>query len=386
MVSVRDAGQGLRDVKVEAGPPPAANTDQTAVSTESATLVDAKIGEINGRPIRVEDLLGPLGDRLSQTARERRLQPGDWLLIQRAQPPGNREVSREDWLALVDRLIRMQLGLILQDELLAAEARASMKPEQRAGLRQFAKEMTEIKRRSLGGSRAELERQLRANKQNEQHFGKDIEAQVLVRMQLEEKVENRSRPSWRDVQRYYQRNREIFQPPAIARFRMIIVPAANTEAVQSIQAALDKGEPFTQVASLPINEWNASEGGLFGEGKTEIAGPFTSAEPFAFDSWNEAARKLTPGKFTLQPVSRVDSTGATVLTWLCLESLNERARPLSDADVQLSITQRLRDSAIDAARTTYIRRLVQRATYSDLETMTHTLVDIAADRYWPMGG
>ncbi len=382
MQTVRDARQGLPDVSVEPGPPalpPLTNVGEF----ETPTLIDAKIGEINGRPIRVEDMFMQIGPQLEVTARTRTLSPFEWSMI--GKKPSNEAAKRQDWLALAEVLFRGRLNGILNDEVLSAEARAKLKPEQRQGLSHYVREATENKRRNIGGSTAELERNLRAENQDEQRFGRYVETAVLINMQIEEKVKSRYKASWKDIKRFYERNIEMFRPPTRAKFRMIIVPADNAEGIKAVQSALDAKQPFATVAAMPANDYNPGDGGLFGDGQTVIVGPYEQATPFNFDELNVAAQKLHAGEHTPQPVSRVDRTGKTVLTWLCLESLENRTRYLGEPEVQKAIADRLDLRAQEAGKAAYIRRLVNRANFTDLDVMTQQLVDIAADRYWPAG-
>jgi hypothetical protein len=374
-IPVGEATTGLTDVVVAPGPAPAADWP-AATPAEAPVLIDTKIGEINGRPIRLRDFEQE-ETRIRQSAREtRQLGPG-------TSPSGR--TYREEWLAQTERIFRVRLNGILHDELLAAEARASLKPEQRMGLRAWVEEATQSKRRTLGGSNAELERQLRNENQNQQRFGKELEARILVQKRLEDVVTSRVKASWRDVKRYYQRNIDRFQPPSLARFRMIIVSEDNAEGVAAVKAALERGEPFAQVAANPANEYNAPEGGLFGDGQTPITGPYEQAEPFAIHELNQAARSLKPGTFSATPVARANREGKVELTWLYLESLTSRSRSLSDPDVQMMIADNLTDEAVKAGRNAYILRLVRRATYNDIDAMVNRLVEVMADRYWSLG-
>lgn len=373
----------INDVSVESGVP-RVQPGVEARASESPVLVDAKIGEINGRPIRVDDLLRDIGPRLAAIALTKMMAPEEWRAIG-LEPQEGRIVTRGNWLDLAEVLFRGELSRILKDELLAAEARAALKPQQRAGLRNFVRESTAVQRRSLGGSQAELERQLRVNNQNEHRFGREVEARVLISMQLEEKVKKRSRASWKDVKRYYDRNIEAFQPPATATFRIISCRADNADAVAAIRESLAAGKPFAEVASLPANQYNAEGGGLFGDGKTVIRGDYATATPFAVDEFNAAAQKLKPGQFTPEPVERTDRSDNKLLVWLYLESLQSESKSLADPDVQLNIVDRLNYSAQLAGEQAYIERLVRRATFSDLDQMVQELVNIAADRYWPPG-
>lgn len=372
----------LKDVVIQPGPPPIP-TSEESTPAEAPALIDAKIGEMNGRAVRVEDVLRELGPRLSQVARERQMSGREWLALGITPPAQPRSINRQEWLGLSEYLVRDYLTQVLRDELLAAEARASLPPDRRMGLRAFVAETKEVKRRSVGGSRAELERKLRNDNQNEERYGRDVEAKFLVSMQLEEKIRSRYRASWTDVKRYYNRNISLYQQPTRARFRWIVVPAADAAGAELIQKELDAGKPFDEVARNPVNTYNPEEGGLFGGGAIDFSGPYENATPFSSEELNRAAQPLKPREHTKRPVERTEPSGAKTLTWLYLERIEGGGKSLGEPEVQLSIVDRLNGEAFKTGMSTYIESLVRRATFTDLDEMTRRLVNIMAERYWP---
>jgi hypothetical protein len=295
----------------------------------------------------------------------------------------NHELTRPEWRAMAAAMFRLQLELTLRDEVLTADARATLKPEQKQGLKYFVQEQTENQRRNVGGSQAELERKLREKNQSEQRFAKTIESKILIELQIEEKFRNRLKTSWKDVRLYYDRNPQIYHPPPKARFRQIIVHEDKTDEVAAIRDALASGKPFAEAAQLPANEYDRAGGGLMDE--REFKGEFSQASLFSVSALNDAAHKLTPGTYTKEPVEVTDASNKKILCWLFLESIVDTTRPLSDPDVQLSIAERLDEDAVDAAVEAYISGLKSRASFTDMDTMVEMLVEIASERYWPAG-
>lgn len=376
VVSVAAASEGVFNVSAAVGSPE--DHGQTVKSSQPAMLVDAKVGELNGRPIRVQDLLDDIGPRLNAAARTRRLTRDEWAFLLNTDPDPAieaRPLRRDEWMAFATKLFMFRLNAELENQLLAEEARASLKPEQKQGLKYMVEQATEDERRKAAGSRAAFERQLKEQNQTQEEFERNKEAQLLIGYQLEEKLRKRVRTSWRDVRLFYERNNALFNPPPVAYFRLIRVPANKPEAIAAIQAALDAGEPFEKVAAMPENDYNAKEGGKAPEQRftTEYA-----KGDFFVDSLREAARTLTPGQYTHTPVNfRQDKA------WLYLEKIVNKGRPLSDTDVQLGIATRLNLAAFDAERKAYIQRLKDRATFTDVEIMAGLLAEAAAERYWP---
>ncbi len=374
-ISAAAASDGILNVSAVPGAPAESGGETKAAGP--MVLVDAKIGELNGRPVRAEQVLVELGPLLAAKARDRKLTRDEWAFMLQAEPPRdaeNRTLSRDQWLGFAQRVISFRLNKKLEDQLLAEEARFSLKPEQKQGLKYLVQEATETARREAG-SRAASQNALRQQGTSEREATKDREATLLIQYELYEKLNKRIRTSWKDVRLYYERNRAEFNPPPIAHFRQILVPANKPDDVAVIQGALDAGEPFEKAAARPQNTYRASDGGRTPdkqfEGEYEKASFFTG-------TLAEAAHSLTPGQFTKSPVDFLSDKA-----WLYLESVERNSRPLSDPEVQLIIANRLNSRAFDIEKANYIERLKQRATFTDIPSMTLELADIAAARYWP---
>jgi len=337
-------------------------------------FIDAKLGELNGRPVRVQEMLDEVGPRLASAARSRQFTPEEWKLL--GLQPQTRSVTRDEWLRFARTAFSLRLESILEDELLQAEGRASLRPEQQQGLRYMVQEFGQQERRKHGGSQAELARSLRegAEPKTEQQIKREREAALLIGFQLEERIRKRVRVSWKDVRLWYERNYETFNPPATATFRMIQVPADRTEALARVQAALGAGTPFIEVARSEDNTNARENAGLWGT--RQFTGEYKDATLFN-EPLNTAARSLTPGNWT----GPIDFSGTKA--FLYLESIEQTSRPLSDPHVQLAIANFLNNQAFDNERKKYIAKLKERASYSPIEQMAERLTQIAAARYWP---
>jgi hypothetical protein len=373
------ASDGSYDISAHAGEPQLAAAAGPAAG--APVLVDAKVGEINGRPVRVQEMFDELGDRLRAAAATRRFTEDDLKVIGRQ--GASTPITRAEWIQFTRQLFFNRLDELLQDELLAAEARARLRPEQQAGLRYLVQEMAQQERRRAGGSQAEMTRRLQERGMTEQQFRRRREELLLVSFQLEEQIRRRVRVSWKDVRLSYERNFDFFNPPPKASFRWIQVPADNAAEATAIQQALEAGTPFEQVARRAENRFSPETGGYWGE--QPFNGPYQDASFFA-EPLDTLARGLklpadsdSPGGWA----GPVDFGAPPMKTWISLDRLEQINRPLSDRDVQLTIARVLFDSGEDVERKRYIDRLKTRAKFDDLETMADLLTQLAVERYWP---
>jgi hypothetical protein len=380
-ISSAAASEGVLNVTAQTGFPLG---DASSPPIEDAVLIDAKVGEINGKPVRADDVLGPggVGAFLEAKARTRELSPADWARYV-GTPYEKHTLTRNDWRDLATRVIRDSLEARLADQLLAEEARSSLKPEEKQGLKYLIQEAAENERREAGGSRAAAQRR-REEQTNgpktEQEAIETAETTLLIDYQLHAKLAKRVQTTWKDVRLYYERNSEVYNPPARARFRLIQVPAAEEDRIEKIEAALQQGKPFADVASMPENDFNSDEGGA--TLPQILSEPYETMRFLSSDTATDAAHTLKPGEYTHTPFD-MDTSRGKKKAWLFLEAIDQGARPLSDADVQLSIARALHEAAFQAQLRAYLEHLKERASFTDVNIMAQRLTEIAMERYWP---
>lgn len=345
-----------REIVASVGAPP--ERPGTPNPIDQAVIVDAKVGDVNGRPILASEILdNRLGPRLEQLSRESGM-------------------TRERWMAESRDLISTQVFLLVRDELIEAEARASLRPEQRQGLQYLLQEWREEERRRSGGARALLEQRLREERgQTVEQWLREREARALIEHHIRQRIDKRAIVTWQDVRNHYERNERVYNPDPVARLRQVRVLSSREEDVVAVQSALERGEPFETVASMPMNTFERAAGGLV---VRPIAGEYAQAELFGVPELTSAAQRLSPGEWTREPVR------AGMFTyWLKLESIEQVSRPLSDPTVQLEIVSQLSDQKRDEELTRYVRRLMERASFTSLDDMSTRLLQIAANRYGP---
>lgn len=331
-------------------------------------LVDAKIGDINGKPIFASDFFDsgtptqtPLGPRLAAEARKI--------------GTGEGRITLAVWRRTAREQIAQSLDQLIEDELLRAEALSTFTAEQKQGFFAFMQRLQADVQRQYGGSRERLNEELesREGMSADQYFSQR-EQRELVRFQLTEKIYKRVNVTWRDIAQAYERFNEDFNPPPTLNFRMLTVPKDRAEDIERMKAEIASGKSIIEIAKSPLNRWKPREGGLEARQlKTELA----KAEFFAVAPLNDAAKALRSGE-TSQPIEF-----GQFMAWLHLESIDEKRVPLYEA--QLALENYLRDQKATAERRKYMSRLKARASITDEGDMRTRLLQIAEDRFLPVG-
>lgn len=316
------------------------------------TLVESKVGDINGKPIYATEFLEPMADRLAAEAR--RLPPAQWSTWARRQ-------------------IKDRLDGIITDELLRAEALARLTPEQKQGLRFFLAAQRENLASGASGSRTLAQQRLAEQEGlSEEEYIRNREQETLVRSTLMRDINNRVNVSWRDIEQRYQRDWDTFNPPPTAVFRLIRIPTAQTADVQAVNDALASGTPFEEVATTSGSTYKPDAGGV---DEIPLTGPFEEEQFFGSDELNAIARTLTPGTHA-GPFELGSSTA-----WLRLEEIRQQSMSLYDA--QLLIQSQLRDERSARELDRFMSRLQQRASFTSLDDMREQLFQVALQRYGP---
>lgn len=373
------ATEGITDVNARAGgyngtPGPAAaptgGTNTTTNPTMSAgerpqqliavsdpVFVDAKIGDVNGRPVYAARFLESMGPRLNAKAVE----------LFKAKPQAQ---ARREWMEFAAREIDRELRTFIEDELLRAEALASFTPAQKQGFLAFMETLAAQRASESGGSRIKAEAALQESQgRTFDDWLREEEQRQLIRYQLSRKIASRVNVSWKDIQQGYERFADSFNRPSLARFRLVMIPAAKAEDVAALTQGLAEGRPFADLAASPLNTFARDRGGLQ---EREFRGE-QSAASFFGNNLNDAARTLRPGEVA-GPIDVGDNKA-----WLQLETLEDRTTTLYDAQLMLDNMLREQRSAFERAR--YIERLKTKATVTDTRDMGVRLLEIAIQRY-----
>lgn len=358
------AAEGVGDVTARPGQPPP--TDDARPSLVGrAVLVDAKVGEINGKPVYASTffdtgtpaLQEPLGRRLALAAGR---------------------MPAEQWLREAAGAISDRLDEIVRDELLRAEALANIPDEKRQGLFSYLETLQEDARRRSGGSREALKRQVAAEDEGmtPEQLAKVREQSLLVYIELSTKVERRVNVTSRDIaQAYNGKFFDRYHHVPRYRFRVLQTPEGATEDRRQIEDALAAGTPVAEIATLPANRHNRdADPAKAGLEVREVRDDAARGELFPNTVLNEAAGRVRQGE-TVGPLT----VGPTVY-WVHLEGVDY---PLELYDAQLTIADALKRERTELEQRRYVQRLLGRASVTSIPQMRASLLRIAAERYLP---
>jgi hypothetical protein len=332
------------------------------VRVGTASFIDAKVGDVNGKPIYASAVFDAgsltqeaIGPRLAAEARR---------------------APYRQWQEFAARQIGNWLSLFVTDELLRAEALANLSPEEKQGFGAFIERLQRDVQRQRGGSRAQASRSLEQSEgitlDQWRRRQEDVE---LVRLQLAERVVRRVNVSYRDIEQRYGQQSERFNRPPVAIFRLAQVFKDKPADVEAFREKLASGLTFAQAAESKLN-YNKPEKG--GREERELKGDYATTAFFANEQINAAAQKLQPGE-VVGPIETSSS-----MAWLQLEAIQERAQSLYDA--QLQIEDEIRRSRREREQDRYLGLLRGRTSMTDLNAMLERLLEIAQQRYYPSGG
>lgn len=342
-------------VAVLPGPPEIPEGGGTAPTSDPSVLVDAKVGDISGMPIVASEFLAPLEGRLIAEASRR---------------------DRQAWRRFAAEQIRLQLDLLITDELLEAEARESLPTQVReVGLLSAVRNLRENLIRENRGSRELAD--ARSREQSGQTLDERAEDQLrrqLITMAFRDNIEGRVHISRRDMELFYERNYDRFNPKPSAVFRRIRVGASFPGDIETVKTRLEAGEPFETVAALPINSYS-EDSGLYSVPFETFEPDLDALKPFRTDELNEAVGELSVGSW-VGPIE----TGRSVW-WLRLERIDEPPRKsFYDAQPELEATLRSYNEELERQR--FIARLREDASFTQVDRMVRDLTEIAESLYY----
>lgn len=319
---------------------------------EPPQLLDAKVGDINGRPVFVSEFLRPIEGRLRAEAGR---------------------LGRTEWMKTAAGIIQEEMRSLITDELLRAEALSRLSVDQKAGLRRF---LDDVRRNLLSqnrGSQQLAEDRLRREEGlSQEEFLRQREDRTLVRFTLQEEIQDRINVSWRDIVRRYARDESKYNPAPLARYYFVRVSADDAAAIDEVQNALSSGSAFSDIAASPVNTWTLDEGAFR---DVPMPGGGVAVNLFPMAELNDPAAALGVGETT-----EAIPFGSSVM-WIHLASIDRQSTSLYDA--QLAISNEIRNERTADELERYIDRLLGRASVTDVERMLVRLLAIAEQRYGP---
>ncbi len=350
-ITPRQARAGIEGVALLTGDP-ANQASTSARPAEAPLLVDALVGQINGKPVYASKFLAPLDGRLRAKVVE--------LANNRA---WQREAGKIIYETLIDQI---------RDELFLAEARAKLSPEQRRGLLAFVDQLRRnFASQSLGSQELAEERARTEEGVSLDKKITDERDKALIRTLVSSEVNPRVNVSWKDIQRQYERDQKLYNPSPAANIRMIWVGDRKADALKSVADQLAASTPFATIAGTDTNEFSPAEGGLI---ERVFEPPFGSGRLWEDPTLNDHARTLTVGS-TVGPFAY---QGFQV--WMHLDSITQKpGRTLEEA--QLEISNKLRNQRFNEETNRLFNRILDRGSRTSERDMTERLLLIASERY-----
>jgi hypothetical protein len=341
---------------------PSTSTPSNTLTPESTRggdvwIVDALVGQINGRPVFAQEFLEPIEAKLIELA-----QASDRL-------SGWRQAQM---------ILEARFEDFVNSELIISEAESQLTPEQQQGFFGWVKSLQEGTIAEYSGSREEARERMR------DELGMDIEEFVqqrrdasLVQYLLDRKVKPRTIVAWRDIEREYLAREGEFNPPQMVVVGILTLNAnVDADKVAKVQAWIAEGKRFPEIAqSLQLEK-----GGVLIEipvkpGEDVAAAIDGSADLTPTTKTN--LRGLTPGQLS-PAIERGDSR-----TWLAIaEVKQDPPRSLYDPKVQIQLRRELDAIRGGYERGRYIERLRSRWVSDDIERILSRLKEIALERYW----
>ncbi|GEM_PF-4395648 len=338
--------------KTNGSAPPGESAAQAADPNSSIPAVVSHaglVGQVNGRPIYVADFFAPIENQLRILGREK---------------------TRKDFIAEAYPIIQRQLAELIKNELVYAEAEASLTENERVGLRYFLQQLEGDVTRTRG--RVAQDQRLR----EETGLGVDEVIELerrrqLVMFKIQSEIRKRVIISWRDIERYYRDHQAEFNPPASIQLRLLAVKADDTAALKGIEQSLADGYLFGTLAEEHSSVL-ASRGGLM-----EPVLLDKGLQATALTAWPEVdavARTLRKGEYG-GPVIVGDRA-----IWVYVEELADGSGR-SLYDVQHEIENRLFKERFEEQQQKYLGELFARGNMDDFDNMAILLLDIAMQRW-----
>lgn len=320
-------------------------------------IVEAVVGQINGKPVFASEVLGKMDNAMRRQAAESR--------------------TLNDFIDKAGRMIVEELQRQIADELFLAEARASLTPEQRKGLLQFVSNLQEnLTSTFQGSSMVADERLLLEEGKTLEEKVQDERDQMLIRVLVNRHITPRVNVSWRDVEKAYARQSEQYNAPTKATIRVVRAPTGDAARVKALADAL-AARPMEDVAKdRAVNDFLAGEGGVI---QPTFRGLYSEARLSGERELNEQLQKLERGQI-VGPF-----TWSRWTAWARLENL-ETPEGVPLVDAQLELFSALRAERMKVETDKYLQRLYKNASSSGPREMQIKLIVLAVERYWAPTG
>lgn len=327
---------GPADASATAGAPD--EGDGGAATEAVGAVYDAKIGDINGRPIIASRFLEDLMPRLRALAIETEAD------------------GRAAWREEARDVIGRKLDGMIRDEVLYREGRSRNPDFNEQGLLFYVDYVRQQVIRQSGGSATLAEQNLMEQEgKNMEQFLSSIERQRVIKDVLDIVAEDYAPVSWLDIQNEYQKRYKTFNPDPSVFFRLIL--PTGEEAAAEVAVRLAGGEAFESVAGdAGVNSFSPERGGLFSAEGTTITVPIGEATLINDAALNAALVGLEAGEWA-GPIERTRGGSGFVM----LERVVQESMPLESQSVQINIERFLKQQRSEQALERFVMRLRERA-------------------------
>ncbi|MCP3906045.1 MAG: hypothetical protein GY715_20680 [Planctomycetes bacterium] len=327
--------------------------DEGAVGTQAPVLVDAMVGQVNGRPIFADDFFEPIEDRLIAES--------------------SRSSTEREYTDRAAPIIMNELRLVVINALFLAEAQAGLSMQEEQGIRVWLATLQEEVIAERGGSEEEARRQLLEEEARtlEEYLDEERDRFLIQRLRYK-RIAPRVVVSWRDVEREYRRDEARYNPPPVFTLgRIRLATGRQAELITQVQERLDAGEPFLEVA-----ETLGAAGAVWGT--FEAPDGDLSKYPFGAGLQDQVGALQEVGD-TVGPFEL-----GTRTYWLHVTDIERPpSRSLFDADLQRELTARIRSMRVTEEEDRYVSTLLEKGIYDELNEMVQRLMGIAIHRYGP---
>lgn len=327
------------------------------VAPGESVVVDSLVGQVNGRPLYADEVLGPIADQLN----------AEYLrLVEETSSPQWEQFQR-----ILIKLVASQLQDLVLNELYLSEARASLTAQEKTGLMAFMENLREELVGERGGVFGEAEQQImREEGLNWEEYLKMQEDQLLIRTLMQEKIQPNIVMSWKDVERLYNARKDQFQPdPSVTLGRIRVRTTGGEEKIQTIKAMFKAGDTFEVVAAWA----GAPDEGVWDTFKMEEGGISTIE---VADFYKSHLEGLEPGD-----VSDSFERGSYTI-WVSVVKIDRpERRDLYDPAVQSMLQGELMNRKMTNARQDFIQGLLKSGIYDNLSDMQMRVIAIALSRY-----
>lgn len=332
--------------------PNATAADAASAITGREIIYESLVGQINGRPVFASEVLEPLDGRLRASAL--------------------RTDDARRWNTDARAAIGAQVKLLVDEELVLAEARQALSPEQQQGLLHFLGKIQESMVSQQGGSSVAADEAARAaTGRTLTQTTRDKLDEVLIREEVRQRIGARLLVTWRQIQLEYERQFDKYNPKSLAKLHLVAVPTADAGGLARFKGRLAAGESFEAASEDPANALRGQQGLL----EQPINGSLDKTTLVGIGPLNAAAQGLSVGGVA----GPIEHEGAA--WWVKLVSI-EHPPGVTLYDAQLEIENSLLEKRKETELARYSNRLRARGNFSRIDDMVDRLMVIAADRYW----